>query len=113
MVTESSTRQVWGAVQTAGLEPFAGFLHTDRPGKPSLVLDLTEEFRAPLVDRTIVAALRRGELKPPPRQYIHAAWIADTRATLSTACCNAWRAGSTIRAAITRYAPSFKCRRGK
>jgi CRISPR-associated protein Cas1 len=57
--------QVWGAVQTAGLEPFAGFLHTDRPGKPSLVLDLTEEFRAPLVDRTIVAALRRGELKPP------------------------------------------------
>jgi len=52
--------QVWGAVMLAGLEPFAGFLHTDRPGKPSLVLDLTEEFRACIVDRTIVGMLLRG-----------------------------------------------------
>ncbi|ACX52856.1 CRISPR-associated protein Cas1 [Ammonifex degensii KC4] len=51
---------VWGAVMLAGLEPFAGFLHTDRPGKPSLVLDLTEEFRACVVDRTIVGMLLRG-----------------------------------------------------
>ncbi len=57
--------QVWGAIQNAGLEPFAGYLHTDRPGKPSLVLDLTEEFRAPVVDRTVIAALRLGQLKPP------------------------------------------------
>ena len=28
--------QVWGAIMNAGLEPFAGFLHVDRPGKPSL-----------------------------------------------------------------------------
>ncbi|MGH9432805.1 MAG: CRISPR-associated endonuclease Cas1 [Terriglobia bacterium] len=57
--------QVWGAVQNAGLEPFAGFLHTDRPGKPSLVLDLTEEFRAPVVDRTVIAGLRLGQFQPP------------------------------------------------
>ncbi len=47
--------QVWGAVANAGLEPFAGFLHVDRPGKPSLVLDLVEEFRQPVVDRTVIA----------------------------------------------------------
>lgn len=47
-------QQVWGAVLNAGLEPFAGFLHVDRPGKPSLVLDLTEEFRAPVVDRAVL-----------------------------------------------------------
>lgn len=57
--------QVWGAIQHAGLEPFAGYLHTDRPGKPSLVLDLTEEFRAPVVDRTVIAALHLGQLQPP------------------------------------------------
>ena len=75
--------QVWGAVQTAGLEPFAGFLHTDRPGKPSLVLDLTEEFRAPMVDRTIVAALRRGELKPPKTPATTSRTLTDdARATL-------------------------------
>jgi len=56
---------VWSAVLSAGLEPFAGFLHTDRPGKPSLVLDLTEEFRAPVVDRTVLAAVRLRQLQPP------------------------------------------------
>jgi CRISPR-associated protein Cas1 len=52
--------QVWGAVLNAGLEPFAGFLHVDRPGKPSLVLDLVEEFRQPIVDRAVIAHLNTG-----------------------------------------------------
>jgi len=52
--------QIWGAVMNAGLEPFAGFLHVDRPGKPSLVLDLIEEFRQPIVDRAIIALLTKG-----------------------------------------------------
>ncbi|MGH7784288.1 MAG: CRISPR-associated endonuclease Cas1, partial [Candidatus Binatia bacterium] len=52
--------QIWGAVLNAGLEPFAGFLHVDRPGKPSLVLDLVEEFRQPVVDRTVIAYVNLG-----------------------------------------------------
>lgn len=44
----------------AGLDPYAGYLHTDRPGKPSLVLDLIEEFRQPVVDRTVLAYFNRG-----------------------------------------------------
>lgn len=51
---------VWGAAMNAGLEPFAGFLHVDRSGKPSLVLDLVEEFRQPVVDRAIFAWLNKG-----------------------------------------------------
>jgi CRISPR-associated protein Cas1 len=54
--------QVWGAVVSAGLEPFAGFLHVDRPGKPSLVLDLVEEFRQPVVDRTVISYINLGEV---------------------------------------------------
>lgn len=52
--------QVWGALILAGLEPFGGFLHVDRPGKPSLVLDVVEEFRAPAVDRSVIALMSRG-----------------------------------------------------
>lgn len=52
---------VWGAIVNAGLEPFAGFLHVDRPGKPSLVLDLTEEFRQPVVDRVVIAYINLGK----------------------------------------------------
>ncbi len=51
---------VWGAILNAGLEPFAGFLHTDRPGKPSLVLDLVEEFRQPVVDRVVISHVNLG-----------------------------------------------------
>jgi CRISP-associated protein Cas1 len=51
---------VWGAVMNAGLEPFAGLIHTDRSGKPSLVLDLMEEFRQPVVDRPIFAWIAKG-----------------------------------------------------
>lgn len=70
--------QAAGALSTAGLEPFAGFLHTDRPGKPSLVLDFVEGFRAAVVDRAIVATLGRGwrpefkdgKLEPTTRKRI-------------------------------------------
>lgn len=48
------------AVILAGLDPYAGFIHADRPGKPSLVLDLVEEFRAPVVDRAVFALFNRG-----------------------------------------------------
>lgn len=52
--------QVERAVVLAGLDPYAGFLHEDRPGKPSLVLDLIEEFRQMVVDRTLFGLLNKG-----------------------------------------------------
>lgn len=48
------------AVLLAGLDPYAGFVHTDRAGKPSLVLDVIEEFRQTVVDRTVFGLLNRG-----------------------------------------------------
>ena len=56
--------EVWKAVTYAGLDPYAGFLHADRPGKPSLVLDLMEEFRQQVVDRTLVGLISKGVVKP-------------------------------------------------
>lgn len=46
--------QVERALLLAGLDPYAGYLHTDRPGKPSLVCDLIEPFRVPAVDRVVI-----------------------------------------------------------
>lgn len=48
------------ALVLAGLDPYAGFLHADRPGKPSLVLDFIEEFRQVAVDRPIFGLLNRA-----------------------------------------------------
>jgi CRISPR-associated protein Cas1 len=51
--------QVERALILAGLDPFAGFIHTDRPGKPSLTLDLIEEFRQAVVDRTVLGLINK------------------------------------------------------
>ena len=52
--------RVQGAVIRAGLDPYAGFLHVDRPGRASLVLDFMEEFRQQFVDKTVFAMINQG-----------------------------------------------------
>ncbi len=76
---------VWMGVLNAGMEPFAGFLHTDRPGKPSLVLDLSEPFKPRLVDRIIVSILNKrrsikveeGVLNDTSRKLISSSIMAE------------------------------------
>ena len=45
---------VWSALDNAGFELYAGILHAERAGKPSLVLDMMEEYRAWVVDRQVI-----------------------------------------------------------
>jgi CRISPR-associated protein Cas1 len=48
------------ALESVGLDPYVGVLHTDRPGRPSLSLDLVEEFRALCCDRFVLTLINRG-----------------------------------------------------
>ncbi len=52
--------QIERCLVLAGLDPYAGFLHVDRPGKPSLCLDFIEEFRPVVVDRTVIGMFNKG-----------------------------------------------------
>ncbi|NPV67146.1 MAG: CRISPR-associated endonuclease Cas1 [Anaerolineae bacterium] len=56
--------EVERAIILAGLDPYAGFIHADRPGKPSLVLDLIEEFRQIAVDRPVIGLAARRYAVP-------------------------------------------------
>ncbi len=51
--------QVERACILAGLDPYAGYVHADRPGKPSLVCDLIEPYRVPAVDRVMLGLANR------------------------------------------------------
>lgn len=53
---------ITAAVQGVGLDHQLGFLHELRPGRPSLALDLLEEFR-PLCDRLAFSLINRQQLK--------------------------------------------------
>jgi CRISPR-associated protein Cas1 len=50
------------ALETVGLDPAVGFLHRDRPGRPSLALDLLEEFRPFFADRLVLSLINRGQV---------------------------------------------------
>ena len=51
-----------GALEGVGLDPQMGFLHALRPGRPSLALDLMEEFRSILADRVAVSLINLNQI---------------------------------------------------
>ncbi len=64
---------VLNAVQFTGLDPYLGTFHVIEAGRPSLALDLMEEFRPLVVDRIVLellggAALRREQFERPPQR---------------------------------------------
>jgi CRISP-associated protein Cas1 len=52
-----------GACEAVGLDPQAGYLHADRPGRPGLALDLMEEFRPFFADRLVLTLINRQQVK--------------------------------------------------
>lgn len=58
------THDVAGALEGVGLDPAAGYLHRDRPGRPSLALDLVEELRPVLADRLALSMINRRQVRP-------------------------------------------------
>ena len=55
---------VRSALEAVGLDPQVGFLHRDRPGRPSLALDMMEEFRPVIADRLVLSLINLGQIKP-------------------------------------------------
>jgi CRISPR-associated protein Cas1 len=52
------------ALECVGLDPAVGYLHVDRPGRPSLALDLMEEFRTLVADRLVLTLVNRRQVQP-------------------------------------------------
>lgn len=57
------TQECVSALLGVGLDPYVGFLHKDRPGRPSLALDLLEEFRAAWADRFVLTLINRRQVQ--------------------------------------------------
>lgn len=51
-------------LEAVGLDPYVGFLHTDRPGRRSLALDMVEEFRALMCDRFVLTMINKRTISP-------------------------------------------------
>lgn len=90
------THDCRSALETVGLDPASGFLHQLRSGRPSLALDLVEEFR-PMVERFVLSLINKRQLvlndfetwpngsvtlKEEPRKTLLAAWQDRKQDTL-------------------------------
>ena len=53
------TNQITSALESVGLDPCVGYLHTERPERASLALDLIEEFRAVYADRFVLSLINK------------------------------------------------------
>lgn len=58
------TNDCASALSGAGLDPYVGFLHVDRPGRKSLALDLEEELRSPFADRFTLTLINNRVITP-------------------------------------------------
>jgi CRISPR-associated protein Cas1 len=56
------TNEAASALEEVGLDPYVGFLHQDRPGRPSLALDLMEELRPVFGDRLALSLVNRRQV---------------------------------------------------
>jgi CRISPR-associated protein Cas1 len=57
------THDANSALESVGLDPQVGYLHAERPGRPSLALDLIEEFRAFIGDRLALSLINLKQLQ--------------------------------------------------
>lgn len=58
------TKEMTVTLLSVGFDPYLGFYHRPRYGRPALALDLMEEFRPIIVDSVVVSAINNGEIKP-------------------------------------------------
>jgi CRISPR-associated protein Cas1 len=65
------TRLLTVTLTAVGFDPYRGFYHRPRYGRPALALDLMEPFRPLLADSVVLQAINNGELKPD--DFVHAA----------------------------------------
>lgn len=57
------TREWTIVLQNVGFDPYMGFYHQTRYGKPALALDLMEEFRPLIADSVVITAINNGEVR--------------------------------------------------
>ncbi len=57
--------RTWTVTLTAvGFDPYRGFYHQPRYGRPALALDMMEPFRPLVADSAVIQAINNGEVKP-------------------------------------------------
>jgi CRISPR-associated protein Cas1 len=75
------THDMTAALETVGLDPAVGYLHVERPGRPSLALDLVEELRPVIADRLVLTLINRRQVGAEGFQRVETGGVIMNDAT--------------------------------
>ena len=68
------TADISSAIQVVGLDPYVGYFHQLKYGKPCLALDLMEEFRSIIADSVVITLINNRRIKPGDFTQSHGGW---------------------------------------
>lgn len=102
------TREWTVTLAAVGLDPYRGFYHQPRFGRPSLALDMMEPFRPLIADSAVLMAVNNGEVQP--KDFIHAAGSCNLSANGRRRFIAAFerRMGQEVTHPIFRYCISYR-----
>ena len=102
------TADLMSAIQTVGLDPYVGFFHQIKYGKPCLALDLMEEFRPIIADSVVITLINNRRIKPEDFTQSHGGWyLKDHRRKVFYAAYET-RKNETITHPVFKYKLTFR-----
>ena len=102
------TADLISAIQTVGLDPYVGFFHQLKYGKPCLALDLMEEFRPIIADSVVITLINNRRIKVEDFRQSHGGWyLKDHRRKVFYAAYET-RKNETITHPVFKYKLTFR-----
>ena len=102
------TADLMSAIQTVGLDPYIGFFHQLKYGKPCLALDLMEEFRPILADSVVITLINNRRIKPEDFTQSHGGWYLKPHRRKVFYAAYETRKNETITHPVFKYKLTFR-----
>ena len=102
------TADLISAIQTVGLDPYVGFFHQLKYGKPCLALDLMEEFRPIVADSVVITLINNRRIKPADFTQTHGGWYLKENCRKTFYAAYETRKNETITHPVFKYKLTFR-----
>ena len=102
------TADVMAAIQIVGMDPYIGFFHQMKYGKPCLALDLMEEFRPIIADSVVITLINTRQITPDDFEQAHGGWYLKSNARKKFYAAYETRKNETLTHPVFKYKLSFR-----
>ena len=102
------TADLMSAIQTVGLDPYIGFFHQLKYGKPCLALDLMEEFRPIIADSVVITLINNRRIKIQDFTQSHGGWYLKAHPRKALYAAYEARKNETITHPVFKYKLTFR-----